>query len=445
MSRRLEQTRISRRLEQTQFIPDEPPNVTGFLNQLQGKKERLVKLKRTPKMLKSSIQPIAWLNRQCLLGQTRAFHFTRRNDVPPIIWVVVRPIANIIAILAGRGLRKWWQKLAPSQQQKFWQLLKSRWYLVGGGIALVPAGGVIYYISHLEESPITERKRFIAFTHEQFMSICEFEAKALQETYKEVTLLDETSQAVRQVMRVKDRLCHANKDLAQMVEHNWTVTVVKSPEQNAFVLPTGQIFVFTGLLDFVTNDDQLAVVLGHEMAHALLSHGAEKMSFSQLVDLFIIGAMAAIWLFIPFDGIALITQWFYKKVTKLLLHMPYDRNMEKEADKVGINLMAKACYDVREAVRFWTMMDIAQEKDGENVAEFLSTHPSSRNRAEYFDHIMPRLLDLREVCKCPKLPPLDPRMLAKSERITSDSVRTANIARQNLRQVVKVPDDYQPK
>lgn len=75
----------------------------------------------------------------------------------------------------------WWKKLPPSQQRMFWKQMRSRWYWIGGGITIIPASGVVYYVSHLEESPVTGRKRFIAFTHDQFMSICEYEVKLVSE------------------------------------------------------------------------------------------------------------------------------------------------------------------------------------------------------------------------------------------------------------------------
>nr|KAG5710267.1 hypothetical protein BaRGS_008983 [Batillaria attramentaria] len=199
---------------------------------------------------------------------------------------------------------------------------------------------------------------------------------------------------VQRVLRIGQRLLQTNPEVQKLVNfEKWKVAVIQDPKTiNAFVLPTGQIFVFTGILDFASNDDQLAVVIAHEMAHAILSHGIEQVSYAQLLDFTIIAAMAAIWCILPTDGLAVITQWFYNKFLGIMLHMPYSRKLEKEADKVGLQLAAKACYDVREGSVFWSRMQLMEDAtDSEDsIPEWLSTHPSHQKRVELLDFLIPR-------------------------------------------------------
>jgi len=150
------------------------------------------------------------------------------------------------------------------------------------------------------------------------------------------------------------------------------------------------------------------------MSHVLLSHGAEKISTAQFLDIILIFVIAAIWFYMPSDGLAIISQWFYNKVVKLMLDLPYSRELETEADTVGLQLMAKACYDVRESSTFWRKMQVySKMKKEEEIPEFISTHPSNESRSDQLDKIIPKAMELREACNCPSLKGCDPRVEMK--------------------------------
>ncbi|ESO89687.1 hypothetical protein LOTGIDRAFT_124995, partial [Lottia gigantea] len=257
-----------------------------------------------------------------------------------------------------------------------------------------------YYYYHIEYTPITGRKRYKAFTSSQFRKISEAEAEMYIEQYRD-KLLPATHPAAIRVQKITARLLQGNKELQEMVINNdiksWSICVVDEPVRNAFVLPSGHIFVFTGMLNFIDNDNQLAVVIGHEMSHAYLSHAAELMSNAQFLDMLIIFLMAALWTIIPSDGIALITQWYYHKSIDLMCRLPYSRKLEKEADYVGIQFAAKSCFDVREGSVFWSKMSQVEKletkvtNESTYVPEWLSTHPLSEKRVDHIDNLLPKV------------------------------------------------------
>jgi len=135
----------------------------------------------------------------------------------------------------------------------------------------------------------------------------------------------------------------------------WEVNVLEDGQINAFCLPGGKIAVFTGLFSVVQNDDQLATVLSHEIAHALAHHASERIAHAH-------------------DGPQ------GSQIVSLFIDKKHDREQEAEADKIGVFLMTFAGYDPREAIVFWERM--AQAHRGGAPPEILSDHPSDAHRIE---------------------------------------------------------------
>lgn len=335
-----------------------------------------------------------------------------------MVWLIFKPLAKVASIISGRYFRKWWQKLPAENRTQFKHTLSQSKGKILIALGLLCSAGIANYLLHIQEAPITGRRRYIAFTSAQFMKIAQFEFEMQWNNLKD-DIVDPSDPAYKRVLGLSQKIINGNQDLEFMRKQQWTVIVVDNDDANAFILPTGHVFVFTGLLTTVQNDDQLAVVIGHEMAHALLNHAAEQVSVAQAVDLMIIVVMAALWAFLPTDGIALVTQWFYNKVVHLLLTLPYSRQLETEADVVGLQLIAKACYDVRESSRFWQTMAVYGEQspdDASQPPEWLSTHPSHENRADRLDAIIPQALETRRQCDCSELRSPDPRQHSQTLR-----------------------------
>ncbi|PSN34269.1 hypothetical protein C0J52_18769 [Blattella germanica] len=245
-----------------------------------------------------------------------------------------------------------------------------------------------------EVDPITGRQKFIAYNNEQVMQMAQLELDAQIELHKGHFLFP-SHPAFKRVAAVTNRLLKSNSDLPQVQSRKWLVTVVDDPDmKNAFVLPTGHIFIFTGMLNECLNDDQLCVILAHEISHVLLRHSAEMMSHLNFLEMMLMVPIALIWAILP-DLAAIPTQWLSDHMTNLMFHLPFNRSLESEADRIGLQLTAKACYDVREASAFWAKMSVYED----DQVEWLSTHPNSEKRHEVLDELMPTAIKLRNDCK----------------------------------------------
>ncbi|KAH9383609.1 hypothetical protein HPB48_025302 [Haemaphysalis longicornis] len=235
---------------------------------------------------------------------------------------------------------------------------------------------------------------------------CKFSAQ--QYTLFEEHLIPATHPVYNRVVRVANQLLHGNRDIDEIHKLSWSVSVIDSPIKNAFVLPSGQIFVFAGMLEICTNDEQLGNVLAHEMAHCVLSHGAEQVSYAHLVDFALVGFLAAIWAIMPTDGIAVVTHWFFEKVVSCTVIGQVMNDCWLPILPV-FPLCFQACFDVREASAFWTKMGLMS--NALEDVEFISTHPSHERRSEHLDNLMNSAIELRNECRCPRLPHKDPRVL----------------------------------
>jgi predicted Zn-dependent protease len=162
----------------------------------------------------------------------------------------------------------------------------------------------------------------------------------------------------------------------------WEVNVITSQEVNAWCMPGGKIAVYTGLITKLNiTDDELAAVMGHEIAHALREHGRERASEQMVQQLGVTVLGVALG-----DVGAQLTQ----TVLDVTLSLPHSRTHETEADRIGVELAARSGYDPRAAVTLWQKMG---RLGGEKPPEFLSTHPSDQTRTRdvqnYAERVMP--------------------------------------------------------
>ncbi len=159
---------------------------------------------------------------------------------------------------------------------------------------------------------------------------------------------------------------------------NWELAVIDSKAQNAFVMPGGKMAVYDGLLSIATNQDQLAAVIGHEVAHVTARHANERASRGEFTDVGVY--IAAIVLGQGHGGLTRTAYEGLQAGTQLGIFLPHTRAQESEADVLGLQYMAKAGFDPRESVELWKKMQKEHEDDA--PPEFLSTHPSSETRIE---------------------------------------------------------------
>ncbi|MGD9716654.1 MAG: M48 family metallopeptidase [Sulfuricurvum sp.] len=225
-------------------------------------------------------------------------------------------------------------------------------------------------------TPVTNRTQFMMISTDQEMSLGASEAQKVLKTSKLST--DKALQA--RVKRIGERIAAVSgrSDFA------WEFNVIEDATPNAFCLPGGKVFFYTGILKIAENDDQIATVMGHEIAHALARHGAERLSMQTSSN---IGAQVlATALNIPAQYQNLYSQ-AYGITSQVGLILPYSRKFEHEADQIGIYLMWKAGYNPVQALRFWENM-ARLSRSAQKPPAFLSTHPADEERiAEIREYI----------------------------------------------------------
>ena len=175
---------------------------------------------------------------------------------------------------------------------------------------------------------------------------------------------------------------------ADLSDYQWEYNLIQSDDVNAWCMPGGKIVVYTGILPVAQNEAALAVVVGHEVAHAVLKHGAERMSQGLVQQL---GGVA---LSVALSNKAVETQNLFMQAygmgSTVLGVLPHSRNQELEADHYGLIYTALAGYNPREAISLWQRME--QISGGNKPPEFMSTHPSEQNRIAKLEELMPEAL-----------------------------------------------------
>ena len=232
-------------------------------------------------------------------------------------------------------------------------------------------------VAACQAAPITGRQQLILLPKSQ-------DTQMGLEAYQQI--LDESKVANdpelnRRVQEVGRRIAAASPH----PDWDWQFTLIEDDEPNAFALPGGKVGVNTGLFKVAKNDAQLAAVLGHEVAHAIARHGAERMSQGMLTQL----GTAAIGIG---TGNAAYAEMAAQAAT-LGVILPYSRTQEAEADHIGVFYMAEAGYDPREAIALWRNFE---SFGGANPPEFLSTHPAPGSRIENLEELMPEALKVYE-------------------------------------------------
>ncbi|MCJ7765704.1 MAG: M48 family metallopeptidase [Thiovulaceae bacterium] len=236
---------------------------------------------------------------------------------------------------------------------------RSKWILL---ITLLLMTGCV-------KTPVTNRSQFILISTQQEIAMGMSESEKI----KKSSTLSSNKQLVARIRQIGDKIAKVSgRD-----DFQWEFNVIESDQVNAFCLPGGKVFFYTGILKMMDNDDQIAAVMGHEIAHALARHGAERMSIQMVSQAGgqILGAV----LEVPAQYQDLYQQ-AYGMSSNIAVMLPFSRSHEHEADQIGVYLMWKAGFNPNEAVVFWQKMLKASQ--GKNVPEFLSTHPSEHSRID---------------------------------------------------------------
>jgi predicted Zn-dependent protease len=249
---------------------------------------------------------------------------------------------------------------------------------------LAAAGFMFLFVWSCQRVPLTNRKQFVGLVSSgEMMTLSYTEYKGFMDTSR---VLPASDQRAQMVARVGEKIRKSAEDylisnnLGRLLDgYQWEFRTVNSPEINAWCMPGGKVCFYTGILPICKSEDGIAVVMGHEVAHAIAEHGRERMSNAMMAQgITQAGAIAT--------GVATGNQELMNLAGQVLGIgttvggvLPNSRRQEAEADKIGLIFMAMAGYNPREAVDFWKRMAEAG-KNAQKPPKMLSTHPSDEDR-----------------------------------------------------------------
>lgn len=257
---------------------------------------------------------------------------------------------------------------------------------------IIVLGGCLSLLSSCSQIEISGRNQFNLVPNSvmnsmSFQSYSEFLAQHPLSTDAEQT--QRVKRVGARVQKAVERYCDRHNIHDQLAGYQWEFNLIEDKSVNAWCMPGGKVVVYTGLLPVAKNDAGLAVVMGHEIAHAFAKHGAERMTQGLMVEM---GGMALSKalsespektknLFMQSYGIG----------TQVGLMLPYSRVHENEADHLGLVFMAMAGYNPEEAVRFWQRMEASKEGQAQPL-EILSTHPADSTRINNLKGFLPEAM-----------------------------------------------------
>jgi predicted Zn-dependent protease len=239
--------------------------------------------------------------------------------------------------------------------------------------------------------PITGRKQLNLIPAGEMLSMSYQQYGEFLKAHK----LSSNAEQTQMVKRVGGKIQNAveryfaEKGLSEhLKDYRWEVNLVESDEVNAWCMPGGKIVVYTGILPVTQTESGLAVVMGHEVAHAIAEHGNERMSQTLVAQVGAVGLSAA--LKDKPEQTRNLWMTAYGVGAQFGALLPFSRTHESEADEIGLVLMAKAGYNPTEAVAFWQRM--SQKSGGGKPPEFMSTHPSDETRIANIRKWLPEAL-----------------------------------------------------
>lgn len=239
--------------------------------------------------------------------------------------------------------------------------------------------------------PVTGRRQLNVIPGGTMLSMSAQQYTEFLKTNKPTTNQAQTQQVQKVGKRIQaavEMYFRQNNLSGELSGYQWEFNVVESKEVNAWCMPGGKVVVYTGILPVAKTDEGLAVVMGHEIAHAVAGHGGERMS-QQLVTQF--GGMA---LEKVLESKPQETQQVWMTVfgagAQYGVLLPFSRTQESEADHLGLVFMAMAGYNPAVAVDFWQRM--SAQKTGGAPPEFMSTHPSDETRIAQIKETLPEAL-----------------------------------------------------
>ena len=231
------------------------------------------------------------------------------------------------------------------------------------------------------------RKQFLLLPESQVTAMSSQQYAQTLQTSSDKKLLNVNQAQLARVRTISNRLiAQTGTFRPDALKWKWEVNVEKNDQINAYCMPGGKIMVFTGLIEKLNaTDDELAAVIGHEIAHALREHGRERMSTGLVQQIGLQGLAAIV------TGGNAAAYEVAGTATNILFTLPNSRTQEQEADRMGLELAARAGYNPEAAISLWQKMGAQSAK---KPPEFLSTHPSNENRIADLRKLTPQVMPL---------------------------------------------------
>ena len=241
--------------------------------------------------------------------------------------------------------------------------------------------------------PLTGRRQLNFVSDQEVLALSDQSFSDYMKTAKVSTDYMKTLQVTRVGQRIANAVMNFLKNngmAADAASYRWQFVLVEDDTPNAFCMPGGKVVVNTGILPYTLGDDGLAVVLGHEIAHAVAKHSSERISQQMLVQYG--GAALNTLMQNKSEAAQILASQVYGIGTQVGVMLPYSRKQESESDRMGLIFMAMAGYDPQKAPEFWERM----ASQSSTVPEFLSTHPSDATRIKELRKLIPEAMKYKQ-------------------------------------------------
>lgn len=257
---------------------------------------------------------------------------------------------------------------------------------------LIPVISALFFIAcNGGKNSVTDRSQSFFVSADQMQQMAKTEYRQFLDSVGPINGTAEAAMVKRIGSRISSSITKFYNDQGKadaLKGFEWEYNLVNSKEANAWCMPGGKIVVYTGILPLTQTENALAVVMGHEIAHAVAEHGRERMSSEMKRQLG--GTVLSVLLATKAPETRNVFLSAYDVGTQLGFALPHSRGQELEADRLGLTYAALGGYDPREAVVFWQRMKSAG--GGQRPPEFLSTHPAEENRIKQIQELLPEAM-----------------------------------------------------
>lgn len=250
---------------------------------------------------------------------------------------------------------------------------------------------LVFFVARCTTVPVTGRKQLSLISNDEILPLSYNNYKAVLDTSKRSNNREWEAMVKRcgsRIQKAVEEYMAQNNLSSALQGYSWEFNLIDADIVNAWCMPGGKVAFYTGIMPICRDENGVAVVMGHEVAHAIANHGRERMSQG------LVQQMGGVALQVALADKPAETQQLYQTAfgvaTTVGGILPFSRLHESEADRMGLIFMAMAGYDPAEAPKFWERM--AALSAGQEPPEFISTHPSNERRIEELNALIPEAM-----------------------------------------------------